>query len=174
MPSSGRTRATPSVMPSARGPHSSIIPPKARQQSARTPRPTKSHRTPSHQLAGRMGLHDAVALVKRPLPGDAVRGRTGHAQRTGAPAPATRPPRSRPQRVPQRRNRHSILRMWSPRRDRHAPQQIPSRLPLSPAKHNRSTVQQRAQTKKPPARQRPAGGPTSNRRYLTPRTSWRR
>ena len=30
------------------------------------------------------------------------------------------------------------------------------------------------QAKKPPARQRPAGGPTSNRRYLTPRTSWRR
>ena len=30
------------------------------------------------------------------------------------------------------------------------------------------------QTKKPPARQRPAGGPTSNRRHLTPRTSWRR
>ena len=28
--------------------------------------------------------------------------------------------------------------------------------------------------KKPPARQRPAGGPTSNRRHLTPRTSWRR
>ena len=157
MPSSGRTRARRASCP-AHGGHVRQQSPKDARQSGQTLRPTKSHRTPSHQLVGAWGAQCDRAR-QTALPGDGARGRTGHAPRTDAPAPATRPPRDRPQRVPQRRNRHSIPRMWSPRRDRHAPQQMPSRLPLSPAKHNRSTAQQRAQTKKASRTATPRGRP---------------
>ncbi len=132
--------------------------PKGAQRSAQTPHPRKSHQTPSHQLVGAWGAQCGRAR-QTALPGDAVRGRTGHAPRTDAPQPAAQPPHAHPQHGPQRRNRHSIPRMWSPRRDRHASQQMPSRLPLSQAKHNRPTARQRAPGQKASRTATPRGRP---------------
>ena len=173
----------------AHGRHAHPQSPQGAMRFPKTHRPSSPHRTPSHHGGGAWDAKSDHAR-QTAWTGDAALGRIGPAPRTDARQPAARPPHAHPQHGPQRHNRHSIPRMSSPRSDRHVQQQMPSRLFLSShatkvarPQLNKPTIQhpktppaqQQAPTpKKPPARQRPAGGPTSNRRYLTPRTSWRR
>ena len=120
------------------------------------------------------GVHDAVALVKR------------HCQAM----PSAGAQGTRSARVPRHRQlgyhtsvlnacRKGAIGIASPACGHHgATVTLHSRCHLDYPFHQPNTTGQQPSNeprpKKPPARQRPAGGPTSNRRYLTPRTSWRR
>ena len=131
----------------------------------------RNHIEPRAINSSTHGLHDAVALVKR------------HCQ--AMPSAGTQG--SRRARMPRNRqlsHHTSILNMGrkgaigiaSPACGHHgATVTLHSRCHLEyPFRQPNTTGQKpgkKPRTKKPPARQRPAGGPTSNRRYLTPRTS---